>query len=59
MSTGVQLLDFALVVALIVAFALWIHSLTSRSRARREDELRTKRMAHQPWDADSGGRGNR
>ena len=59
-STGMHYLDLGLGVAVFAGIFWWMYVLTSRSHAQRKLELRSKRVAHQPWDEDGGrGRGNR
>lgn len=60
MGTGMHFVDVGLGVALVVGILWWIVVLTTRSREQRRQEISTRRIAHQPWDADkTGGRGNR
>ena len=60
MSTGLHYLDLGLGTAVFVWIVWWMYSLCSRSSAQRKLELRTKRIARQPWDNDKvGRRGNR
>ena len=49
----------AIVIAL-AALAVWLFSSASRSGDKRREELTSRRLAQQPWDAESAdGRGNR
>ena len=60
MSTGLQYLDLGLGTAVFLWIVWRMYSLCSRSSAQRKLELRTRRIARQPWDNDKvGRRGNR
>lgn len=55
MSTGLHFLDTGFVIAVFVGIFWWMHSLSSRSKAQRKQELSSKRIARQPWDDDKAG----
>jgi hypothetical protein len=54
------LLGIAIAIAVVIGLAFLFFSSSSRSGEKRREELESKRMAHQPWDADAAdGRANR
>ena len=60
MNFQLPLLGLGIVIALIVVMAIWFISASSRAIDKRREELKAKRVAYQPWDAQSAdGRGNR
>lgn len=53
-------LGLGIVLASLAGLAVWLYSSSSRSGDKRREEMTSKRMAQQPWDAESAdGRGNR
>lgn len=60
MTTGLPMLDLGLVVAVFAGIFYWMYSLTSRSHAKRKDEMLARKHTHQPWDPNTTeGRRNR
>lgn len=60
MNFELPFLGLLIAVVLMVGIAFWIISASSRSDDKRRDDRTAKRMAQQPWDADSSdGRANR
>ena len=50
MTTGFPMLDVGLVVALFAGIFYWMYSLTSRSHAKRKEQLQAKKHSRQQWD---------
>ena len=60
MSTGMHYLDIGIVIAVFGGIFWWMYSLSTKSHAQRKFELRSRKIAQQPWDTDRAGRrGNR
>ena len=60
MSISWSLLGLGIAVAPIVALGIWLFASPSRQSEKRRDELKTRHLQRQPWDADgAGGRANR
>ena len=51
-------LGLGIVIVLAVGLALWYFSSATRENEKRREAVKTRRMAHQPWDS-AGGRANR
>lgn len=60
MTTGLPILDAGLAIAVFAGIFYWMYCLTSRSQAKRKDQLRARKHTHQPWDPNTTeGRRNR
>ena len=59
MNVQLPLLGLAIVIALVIGIVFWFLA-ASRTGGTRREERHTRRIAQQPWDAQSAdGRGNR
>ena len=60
MSLSLPLLFLVIMIVLLGGAVAWYFTDSSRAIKRRHEELRARRQAQQPWDAQSAdGRGNR
>ena len=60
MQLSMSLLGLGLALAPVLAVAIWLFVSPSRSNEKRREDLKTRHIQNQPWDAQSAdGRGNR